>query len=550
MNFTIPAEVNNDILYCQKALRHYIHVHQTLAASLHAKNLLDDPRLTELENEIQDIGREQKKTVDTLRLYMENFFVHLEKNNLSIDRTVANANVANQLHMNFQGCFEKVEPVNVKRRLSDSELIERYIYGNHTICGSSAVRSIKLNDSSKPEKLEVLISPNDVVYRNTTTPPPLKPQMSLLKPKSERLVPSSPKNSTEDQCPSTSSANLNSRRLNLLQVLNKTKAKNLNLESDDKVDKKAENVVPDTLPKLSESPTDDVVLVEPAPSETVIISHSPTSSSATSLSGDTFGGPDLPEEEEEPTVLGKEPFLRLFGLYTHTYYDYLKMRRSERKRRNCTSTEKRDFHYGKIDILFERQSNKNKRVFLRSTPARRPAITKPKRKRLEISAPLKKQKTEPTSNSSSSSSLCDEIKMCISCMSISDEKCVECEACNVYYHVSCHESGECSATHSQRIKNRFCPDCLRRQQKAREKSVAQQRDQSVKKILTQQQKLKSHREQLVDELVCLHDRLDDVHKEYQNFKTEHNDLRNVINSYLAPINALTGRSLQLKDLQL
>lgn len=28
MNFTIPVEVNNDILYCQKALRHYIHVHQ------------------------------------------------------------------------------------------------------------------------------------------------------------------------------------------------------------------------------------------------------------------------------------------------------------------------------------------------------------------------------------------------------------------------------------------------------------------------------------------------------------------------------------------
>lgn len=56
-----------------------------------------------------------------------------------------------------------------------------------------------------------------------------------------------------------------------------------------------------------------------------------------------------------------------------------------------------------------------------------------------------------------------------------NEKCVECESCNVYYHVSCHESGESSATHSQRIKNRFCPDCLRRQQKAREKSAAQQR---------------------------------------------------------------------------
>lgn len=352
---------------------------------------------------------------------MENFFVLLEKNNLSIDRTVANANVANQLHLNFQRCFDKVEPINVKRRLNDNELIERYIYNSGPVVssGSTAGRAIKSVDSNKPEKLEVLISPNDVVFQNVTTPPPSKPQISLLKPKSERLVPNSPKKASDDQSPSTSSANLNSRRLNLLQVLNKTKAKNLNIESDDKADKKVENVAPasDSLSKTNDSPTDDVVLVEPTPSETVIISHSPTSSSATSLSGDTFGGPDLPEEEEEPTVLGKEPFLRVFGLYTHTYYDYLKMRRSERKRRNCTSTEKRDFHYGKIDILFERQSTKNKRVFLKSTPEPRPAITKAKRKKLDSS---KKPKIEPKSNSSSSSSHSDEMKMCISCMLLSE----------------------------------------------------------------------------------------------------------------------------------
>lgn len=355
---------------------------------------------------------------------MENFFVLLEKKNLSIDRAVANANVANQLHLNFQKCFDKVEPINVKKRLNDNELLERYIYSSPAVSASAINRVPKLGDANKPEKLEVLISPNDVVYQNATTAQPLKPQISLLKPKSERLVPSSPKNTPDDQSTSTSSANLNSRRLNLLQVLNKTKAKNLNLDTDDKIDKKIENVVSvsETPSKANDPATDDVVLVEPTPSETVVISHSPTSSSATSLSGDTFGDcPDLPEEEEEPTILGKEPFLRVFGLYTHTYYDYLKMRRSERKRRNCTSTEKRDFHYGKIDILFERQSAKNKRVFLKSTPAPRPTIAKSKRKKLEVGGASKKQKTEPKSNSSSSSSLCDEMKMCISCMCVSSE---------------------------------------------------------------------------------------------------------------------------------
>lgn len=59
---------------------------------------------------------------------------------------------------------------------------------------------------------------------------------------------------------------------------------------------------------------------------------------------------DLPDEDEEPTTLGKEAFMRVFGLCTQNFYTYLKARRSERKRRNVTSTERRDFHYGKLDL--------------------------------------------------------------------------------------------------------------------------------------------------------------------------------------------------------
>lgn len=74
------------------------------------------------------------------------------------------------------------------------------------------------------------------------------------------------------------------------------------------------------------------------------------SPSPSSSSGDSNDVADLPDEDEEPTTLGKEAFMRVFGLCTQNYYTFLKQRRSERKRRNVTSTEKRDFHYGKLDL--------------------------------------------------------------------------------------------------------------------------------------------------------------------------------------------------------
>lgn len=74
------------------------------------------------------------------------------------------------------------------------------------------------------------------------------------------------------------------------------------------------------------------------------------SPSPTSSSGDSNDAVELPEEDEEPTTLGKEAFMRVFGLCTQNYYTFLTQRRSERKRRNVTSTEKRDFHYGKLDL--------------------------------------------------------------------------------------------------------------------------------------------------------------------------------------------------------
>lgn len=81
-------------------------------------------------------------------------------------------------------------------------------------------------------------------------------------------------------------------------------------------------------------------------------SPSPASSSSTSC--------ELSYEDEKPPILGKEPFLRLFGLVSHTYYAHLMTRITSRKRRTCQSTEKGDFHYGKFDIINDVSIQKKK----------------------------------------------------------------------------------------------------------------------------------------------------------------------------------------------
>lgn len=60
--------------------------------------------------------------------------------------------------------------------------------------------------------------------------------------------------------------------------------------------------------------------------------------------------PAMPVEPPPKTDFNQEEFLGLFNLITPEVAESLKLRRSERKRRNCTKNEKNDFHYGKFDL--------------------------------------------------------------------------------------------------------------------------------------------------------------------------------------------------------
>lgn len=351
-----------------------------------------------------------------MRLNVERFFVRLEELNEPIDRQETNKKIANQLTVKN---YNKIEPIQVKRRLTEDELFDKYVFVKIEIplieikdeqmeepeIQSTPIVDLEcLKKMDKVEKMEVEVSPLDInLIANTSTKASqinnYKSQVSLLKPKSQRVVnleatnqshsvpstgakqqSSSSSSSSPALVPATSSSSypsaaVKNRRLNLLQALKKAKD-----EHKQATDAAAQRPVPplvssiiaksqSAIPKPFNSPlkstnktqsTSSILLNSTAKiAPTSILSAkidrqktpSPPKTEPTSSSNSSsVDSLELPEEEIETVILGKEAFLRIFGLCTHTYKEYLLSRRSERKRRNVTSTEKLDFHYGTFDI--------------------------------------------------------------------------------------------------------------------------------------------------------------------------------------------------------
>lgn len=314
----------------------------------------------------------QKNLFNRLRLIIDYFIVTNKSNSsFQLNRQAITDYVTEQIQTYANTCDQtEILPVTVLSRMTKNDLFNKYVLNIQTVEPNDIV-TIQDSDSDEDqddfmqifnenpnrikdeqangELLEVLVSPEDItdslqaVYQQPYYPPPSK-QQSLLKPKAERL--SNPKEEKKENLAAPSNQRISLIRLKLKQALNKAKD-----ENDNKLATPQNAVKPKT---KAESPE-------------VTSSSQSSNASADNLS-------DLMEmsDDKESTILGKEAFLRLFGLYTHTYSDYLKTRRSTRKRRNCTSTERGDFHYGRFD-LFERQySNKrNKCQFLYSPPATR-----------------------------------------------------------------------------------------------------------------------------------------------------------------------------------
>lgn len=303
----------------------------------------------------------------------------------------------------------EIRPRNVEPRLNANELYMKYYTGNADTDKSSNDRSNDTSpDLSEMEAANHLIQNEDldVALNLSCKPTPIiqvKGGESLLKSKVERIM--APKIDSvkalkiEKNIQQEQPATISMSRLKLKEAL--CKAKNASETKPQPFDLRCQTDSPET-----------ITCVTLQPKAITILSSSQSSNSSSS---DEL---DLSKDGLE----NKEKFLRYLGVCSHAYSEYLKTRRPQRKRRNCTN-----YHYSKFE-LFERQYNKrNKNQFLYSPPAtrakRRIGSNNGSTSTVTISALAKetnvaaKRAKGGRSNASSSSSLTSNHsdKVCLSC---------------------------------------------------------------------------------------------------------------------------------------
>lgn len=344
-----------------------------------------------------------------------------------------------------------IRPTNVTRRLSEDALYAKYLKHADSADGGSSNQSspnsvsdeIKLepNSGSDDEPIEMSMQPGDMrlVYtgpRQKPSKPPTGP--SLLKPMSQRKM---------GQC-ELDPLNIPVVRpeVGIKKIIEPTQVETVQLSASAQVSlgrlrlkaalckaKDANKVQPIVQP--SENNVQKKA-PETAPLTVTIKCNTPSLSSSRSSDASSSGEVEFLKDEENPDELGKESFLRMFGLYTPEHTEHMMNRRPQRKRRQCTSTERGDFHYGKFE-LFERQFAKRNKQFLYSPPATRAkrrigsnrTITQPREPVI-----MPKRARGIKSNASSSSSLSsngsnngsESQRVCLTCYKRSE------------YHLFCH----------------------------------------------------------------------------------------------------------------
>lgn len=397
----------------------------------------------EMEEEIMNIGAEQNLVFNRLRLFID---YYLLRN--GTDRKQLTDYVSGQISLYAKVCGPSIRPITVKRRLTADELNKKFIANNSTTelkfklptpdiddhevisldgnkdtCGD-----VNGNDANiEGEVMEVLLSPEDIPAPIETNDLPhsnhyqlqgkaSQKQESLLKPKAERISLPKEERSMEKI---TAASELNRKKLSPPQEainLSRLKLKQALCKAKD------ERKPVDEICVKSSSP-DTVKYIPSASSPITILS---SSSAASSSSEDMFETIDWSSESAAQTTLSKEPFLRYFGLYTHTYSDHLTKKRTVRKRRMCTSTEHRDFHYGRLDLFEKQYANKrNKRQFLYSPPATRAKKQRRAASDAEIQSVAMAESAAKghgiKSNASSSSSSWNcQVKVCVKCFKRSE----------------------------------------------------------------------------------------------------------------------------------
>lgn len=333
--------------------------------------------LSRMEKEIIGIGADQKWIFNRLRLFIDYFLLRNK-----VDRKKLTDYVSELISMYAKVCGQDIRPMQVQRRLCAAELYAKF-FANNSMNNVVPEQQDKNNqisllddedcddgfttkrddDDMKGEVMEFLMSPADIsepivsnesaIRSHERERKSLTKQQSLLKPKEERI--SLPKDEKPRKSTSPQFEAINLSRLKLKEALCKAKDKKGETKQ---VTVKAKSASPEQMRSLSNE------------SKPIAVSAS-SQSSTSSSSEDIYETVDNSYEAVDSNAVDKETFMRLFGLCTHSYSQYMSRRHTKRKR-NCTSTERGEYHYGRLDLFEKQYANKrNKRQFLYSPPATR-----------------------------------------------------------------------------------------------------------------------------------------------------------------------------------
>lgn len=413
-------------------------------------------KMRSVEREIMDIGDEQVSEFDCFSYiftYFETKFLlfsfliqkllfnrlrflidyhQITRNAKLLDRERLTNWIRAELSNYSRANTGEIRPMNVQARLPEEALYAKYfrpatvVEDGHS-SGTSVSEEVKMEPTtsgSDEDKMEILVKPEDVRVEQKVYSGPRKQSkpsatitaqnrsgQSLLKPIHQRKIEDietdvqpirvvRPEIGLRKEVPVAAKAveqqpaAISLSRLRLTAALSKAKDVNKGQQGQNRIE--------------STSP------------ETTLTVQCNSLSSSHSSNGSSLDIEPM-KDEQDAQELGQEGFLRLFGLFTPAYAEYMMNRRPQRKKRTCTSTERGDFHYGKFDLFEKQFANKRQRQFLYSPPATRA-------KRRVASNPLPKEplvlpkkgkgiKSNASSSSSISSngSVNSTEKVCLTC---------------------------------------------------------------------------------------------------------------------------------------
>ncbi|XP_061389981.1 neurofilament medium polypeptide, partial [Musca vetustissima] len=114
--FKIPKDIKNDIIYCQRALKAHIKVHQMVLDVFQQQPDADPQQkkriIDELESEIYEINAEQNFLLLRLRRVIDQFYKMLKKNGIPTDVNATNAMVSSEIVPLISGTNE-IAPITV-----------------------------------------------------------------------------------------------------------------------------------------------------------------------------------------------------------------------------------------------------------------------------------------------------------------------------------------------------------------------------------------------------------------------------------------------------